>query len=68
INVLNLYIGVAGGLIDEAAKLPIWMTKTFSQPNLTGSQKLNLVLTLPKGWPEAVQKAYDDAEADLEDE
>lgn len=63
-SVLKLYVGIAGRLIDEATKLPIWMTETFSQASVTGSQRFDLVLTLPEGWSEAVQKAYEDAEND----
>lgn len=67
-NVLKLYVGIAGRLIDEATKLPAWMTETFSEAKATGTQRFDLVLTLPEGWSEAVQKAYDDAQDDLDND
>jgi hypothetical protein len=67
-NVLHLYVGIGGGLIDEAAKLPVCMTKTFSQPDVTGRQSFSITLSLPEGWSEAVQKACDVAELGMDDD
>lgn len=65
-QVHRLYIGVAGGLIDEAAKLPAWMSETFGQGAVSGHYSLSLVLSLPDGWGEAVEKAFENATANFE--
>lgn len=65
-KILALYVGLAGGLIDEAAKLPVWMANTFSQENLTGVQSFTAVLTLPEGCAEAVRVAWQSAAATSE--
>jgi hypothetical protein len=61
-KVLSLYRGVAGTLIDEAAKLPTWLSDTFSQEGLSGEQRLSLVIDLPTGWAQAVTAAYAEAQ------
>jgi len=61
-DVLKLYIGIAGNLIEEAAKLPAWLADTFGQENLSGEQRLSLVLTLPDDWAPAVEAAIGKAE------
>lgn len=57
-EVQSLFIGTAGRIIDEAAKLPAFLSKTFAGENLTGTFKLELVLTLPDGWSERVDAAF----------
>lgn len=67
-RVHELYVGVAGRLIDEAAKLPEWMAQTFGRNDPTGDHRLSLVLDLPAGWSEAIAAAYDAAAEALNDE
>lgn len=63
-EVHHLYIGIGGGLIDESAKLPTWLSDTFGQESVSGHHRLNLTLTLPDGWSEAIHSAYENAEAE----
>lgn len=56
-EVRDLFVGIAGGFIDEAAKLPIFMRDTFSPDEVSGTFELNLVLSLPDSWVEAVSVA-----------
>jgi hypothetical protein len=57
----KLYIGVAGGIIDEATKLPKFMAEVFANGPGSGKHKLELELTLPDGWAEAVSAATERA-------
>jgi hypothetical protein len=57
-EIMNLYVGAAGGIIDEASKLPEFLSMTFSNVDVTGRHELNLVLTLPDGWAVAFDKAW----------
>lgn len=67
-EVHRLYVGLGGGLIDEAAKLPTWLSETFGQENVSGHHRLSLTLTLPDGWNEEIKAAYENAEASFDSE
>lgn len=60
-DVLALHVGIAGGMIDEAAKLPAFLSQTFGGEIQSGQYHLSLTLTLPDGWPEQVGAALDKA-------
>lgn len=60
-ELLSLFIGVSGNFIDEAAKFPLFLAETLSPETVSGTFELNLVLTLPDGWPEAVAVAVKNA-------
>lgn len=53
----DLFIGVAGTMIDEAAKVPTFLTDNLGDKPEPGVYRLSLVLTLPDGWSEAVEAA-----------
>lgn len=55
----NLLIGTAGDIIDEAAKLPVFLAETLGTNPIEGSFKLNLVLKLPEGWNDKVEAALE---------
>jgi len=56
-EVRSLYTGVVGGMIDEAAKLPIFLRENFSKEPQPGVYRLSLTLTLPDDWSEKVSTA-----------
>lgn len=64
-EVRSLFVGIAGKFIDEAAKLPAFMSDTFSSDSVSGTFELNLVLTLPDDWVEAVKVALAKAMATI---
>lgn len=65
------FIGVMGLLLDEALKVPAFISDTLAKEGLTGPQTLSLVLSMPDGWVEEgewlMAKTVDDFAADLED-
>lgn len=56
-ELLDLLKGIAGGLIDEAAKLPQFMADTFGGEDPSGTYEFKLVLALPDGWVEKISQA-----------
>lgn len=58
--VKDLFIGTAGGIIDEAAKLPAFLACMLSD-NPKGEYVLSLMLKLPSGWGDDVKAAFDRA-------
>ncbi|WP_256219272.1 hypothetical protein [Variovorax sp. 770b2] len=54
----NLFIGTAGRIIDEAAKLPLFLSETLSNNPVDGRYKLELVLSLADGWGEKIDEAF----------
>jgi hypothetical protein len=53
----SLMAGVAGGLIDEAAKVPAFLTQNLAEVIEPGEYRLTLTLSLPDGWQEAMEAA-----------
>lgn len=64
-EVRSLYVGIGGYLIDEAAKIPAYMQGLFDGEIKSGTHRLNLTLSLPDGWADAVELAYNKAEAQI---
>jgi hypothetical protein len=60
-DVLNLYIGIVGATIDEAAKLPAFLGQSFGDDVKPGEYRLSLSLTLPDGWSDDVSAALERA-------
>ena len=56
-EVRDLLIGVGGGLVDEAAKLPPYLAQLFSDSPEPGVYRFSLSLELPEGWNDAVEQA-----------
>lgn len=56
-----LYIGIAGHMIDEAAKVPTFFAENLSDNPQPGTYTLNLTLELPEGWSENVAAALERA-------
>lgn len=58
-EILSLYVGVAGRLIDESRKMPDFFSKMFSEDEQPlGTYRLDLLITLPDGWAELVDAAF----------
>lgn len=55
-----LFVGAAGAIIDEAAKLPAFLSQTLAG-SPSGLHELNLTLSLPNGWAESVDAATERA-------
>ena len=53
-DVGNLFPGVVGGMIDEAARFPAYLSEVFGGEVTLDNYELNLELSLPDGWPERV--------------
>lgn len=58
-EVKSLLIGIAGGIIQEASKLPEFLSETLSNPGLSGEQRLAMVLDLPEGWSNSMDDALE---------
>jgi hypothetical protein len=56
-EVHSLFVGAAGGIINEAVKIPVFLSDTLVGTPLPGQYALNLSLTLPDGWGDAVDAA-----------
>lgn len=56
-EIKDLFIGTAGRMLDEAAKLPAFISEILEQAPASGQAKLTLVLDLPEGWADAVNQA-----------
>ena len=56
-EVRDLFIGTAGRIIDEAAKLPAFLSETLSANTIGRTYKLELVLTLSEGWSDKIEAA-----------
>jgi hypothetical protein len=59
VEVLDLFIGTAGRIIDEAAKVPAFLSETLSKENVSGTHSLNLTLSLEDGWGGKVEAALE---------
>jgi hypothetical protein len=57
-EVQALFIGRAGGIIDEAAKLPTFLSQALAGTP-SGNHHLNLTISLPEGWVDAVEVAFE---------
>lgn len=56
-EVRDLFIGVGRRMIDEAAKLPAFLTETFPARPASGTHMFTAILSLPDGWDEEVEAA-----------
>ncbi|WP_056176655.1 HNH endonuclease [Lysobacter sp. Root604] len=57
IEVRDLLVGVAGGIIDEAAKVPDFMSKILADNRAEGQFLLSMKLSLPDGWSDKMNSA-----------
>ena len=57
--------GAAGGIIEEAYKLPKFIDATVSDPNASGTYTLTLVLELPDHWSENLETSIANARANI---
>jgi hypothetical protein len=55
----DLFVGVAGGLIDEAAKVPAFLAENIGDSPKPGKYRLMLTLSLPEGWNDSVESALE---------
>ncbi|WP_201786048.1 hypothetical protein [Novosphingobium barchaimii] len=56
-EMLSLLAGVAGYLIDEAAKVPAFLSEILTEDPKAGEHRLSIVLGLPEGWAEKLDNA-----------
>jgi hypothetical protein len=54
-EVRRLFVGIAGHLIDESAKVPEYLGTVFTGEIEPGEYRLSLTLNLPEGWNEAIE-------------
>lgn len=64
----DLFVGIAGGLIDEAAKVPTFLAENLGDNPEPDEYRLTLTLTLPDGWNDAVEAALARASETLMEE
>lgn len=57
-DVLSLYAGVGGTLLDEASKLAPYFSRHFGGEITPGIYRLEMILDLPDGWTDAVSAAF----------
>lgn len=60
-EVRQLFVGVAGRLIEEAAKVPEYLGAVFSTEPEPGEYRLELTFDLPEGWADALEEAMERA-------
>jgi hypothetical protein len=53
----HLLVGVGGGVIDQAAKVPAFLLEIFADRPISERYELVLTVSLPDGWVEAVEVA-----------
>lgn len=53
-EIVSLFIGVSGSIIEEAAKLPAFLAKMLEGDSVSGHHELTLVLSFPDGWSDKV--------------
>lgn len=58
-EVRDLFIGVAGTLIENAEKIPEFLTETIAPRPESGEFKLSLTISTPDGWSDAVSAAME---------
>ena len=58
-EVQDLLVGVVGRMIDEAAKVPRWLADTVSDPSVSGTHTLSIVMSLPDGWNDKIDEALE---------
>ncbi len=58
-EVQDLLVGVVGHMIDEAAKVPMWLAETISDPAVSGTHTLSIVMSLPDGWNDRIDEAME---------
>lgn len=64
-EVHSLHVGVAGAMIDEAAKLPAFLSQSFGGEIQPGEYRLSLTLSLPDECAELVSAALAKATDEL---
>jgi hypothetical protein len=57
-ELLRLHRGTVGRIIDEAAKLPLFLANMLSQTPVSGVFRLDLKLDLPDRWGDDVDRAF----------
>lgn len=57
VEVRDLFIGVAGDIIEQTAKIPKFLTETFASKPTSGAYNLELTIELPTGWENSVHVA-----------
>ncbi|MEL7551802.1 hypothetical protein AAGV37_18155 [Pseudomonas protegens] len=61
LEVRDLYVGVAGGIIEQTARIPEFLTKMIDPKPTSGTYQLVLTIELPAGWTEQVTAAMNKA-------
>lgn len=49
-EVRDLCIGVAGGIIEQASRIPRFIAGALAVENPSGTHSLSLTIELPEGW------------------
>lgn len=61
-EVRDLFVGVAGEIIEQTAKIPKFLTEMIAPQPTSGTYRLVLTIALPDGWAERVSAAMNRAE------
>ncbi|MBD8560867.1 HNH endonuclease [Pseudomonas fluorescens] len=61
-EIRDLYIGVAGDVIEQTAKIPKFLTDMVAPRPTSGTYELELIIGLPDGWEDRVDAAFKRAE------
>jgi hypothetical protein len=60
-DVITLLQGVAGGMIDEAERLPAFLAESLRGEHPSGTYTLKITITLPEDWSERIEAAMERA-------
>lgn len=64
-EVRSHFTGIAGRVIDEAAKFPTFLQETFAEKEASGTFVLSLSVSLPEGWVDVVTDALNRAASEV---
>lgn len=56
-DIHHLYQGIAGTFLDQAEKIPKFLSDTIEQKPAAGTYELNLKFELPEDWAESIAAA-----------
>ena len=56
-ELLSLFTGTAGRMVDQAKRLPEFLSNTVADDNAAGRYELNLVFSLSEGWENQMDAA-----------
>ncbi|WP_198528814.1 hypothetical protein [Pectobacterium peruviense] len=58
----KLFLGIAGNIIEQAEKLPAFLSDMVTQKPISGTFSLDITIELPDGWEERFEQALKNIE------